>query len=31
MNVRLIELFMNHELPVVDRNMEIIESVSPNQ
>ena len=31
MNVRLIELFMNHELPVVDRNLEIIESVSPNQ
>ena len=31
MNVRLIELFMNHELPVVDRNMEIIESVSSNQ
>ena len=31
MNVRLIELFMHHELPVVDRNMEIIESVSPNQ
>ena len=31
MNVRLIELFMNHELPVVDRKMEIIESVSPNQ
>ena len=30
MNVRLIELFMNHELPVADKNIEIIESVSSN-
>lgn len=30
MNVRLIELFMNHELPVADKNIDIIESVSSN-
>ena len=30
MNVRLIELFMNHELPVADTNIDIIESVSSN-
>lgn len=29
MNVRLIELFMNHQLPIVDKNVEMIESVSP--
>lgn len=32
MNVRLIELFMNHQLPIVDKNVEMIESVSsPNK
>lgn len=30
MNVRLIELFMNHELPVANKNIDIIESVSSN-
>lgn len=30
MNVRLIELFMNHEIPVADKNIDIIESVSSN-
>lgn len=29
MNVRLIELFMNHQLPMADKNVEMIESVSP--
>lgn len=28
MNVRLIELFMNHQLPMADKNVEMIESVS---
>lgn len=28
MNVRLIELFMNHQLPMMDKNVEMIESVS---
>ena len=28
MNVRLIELFMNHQLPIADKNVEMIESVS---
>lgn len=28
MNVRLIDLFMNHELPMANHNVEMIESVS---
>lgn len=28
MNVRLIELFMNHQLPTADKNVEMVESVS---